>query len=156
MAILGNNIKTAFLKGMEAIGKGAVSLTNTAQQKLGQMNLENRRSELMKEIPLCAAKLHEDGAALPAELTALLDELSELNAQLAAMRPQPAAEPTADETPAEAPEAPQEDPIAEVVETAAQAVEAVVEDVREAVDGFFSEDKKDEQPEEASSETHDE
>lgn len=89
MANLGNNVKTAFLKGLEALGKTASNLTDAAQQKLSEMNLETRRRELLSEIPKCVMQLWKEGAEMPEPLSALLNELDELNQQLAAMRPQP-------------------------------------------------------------------
>ena len=158
MAILGNNLKTAFLKGMEAIGKGAASLTSTAQQKLSEINLENRRSDLMKEIPVCAVQLWKDGVELPEALSALIAEMAQLDEQLLAMRAKPEApaqpEAAAEEDPAEETTVEEavdsvEDAIEEAMETAGEVVDAVVEDVKDAVEGFF---KKDEEPEKAESE----
>ncbi|MDD6142415.1 MAG: hypothetical protein PUD16_02825 [bacterium] len=148
MAILGNNLKTAFLKGMEALGKGAANLTSSAQQKLNEMNLENRRSELAKEIPVCAMKLWKDGAQLPEELAALLSEISELEEQLAAMRAkpeapaQPEAAPAAEETTVEEAVESVGDAIEEAVDTAEEVVDAMVDDVKEAVEGFFQKDEE--------------
>lgn len=95
MATLGNNVKTAFLKGLEALGKTATSLTDAAQQKLSEMNLDTRRRELLAEIPKCVMQLWKEGVELPEPLTSLLTELSELEEKLAAMRPQPEAKTTA-------------------------------------------------------------
>lgn len=150
MAILGNNLKTAFLKGMEALGKGAANLTSSAQQKLNEMNLENRRSVLAKEIPVCAMKLWKDGAQLPEELAALLSEISELEEQLAAMRakpeapaqPEAEAAPAAEETTVEEAVESVGDAIEEAVDTAEEVVDAMVDDVKEAVEGFFQKDEE--------------
>ena len=89
MANLGNNVKTAFLKGLEALGKTASSLTDAAQQKLSEMNLETRRREVLAEIPKCVMQLWKDGAEMPEPLTALLTELTNLEEKLASMRPKP-------------------------------------------------------------------
>lgn len=89
MANLGNNVKTAFLKGLEALGKTASSLSDAAQQKLSEMNLETRRREMMAEIPRLVMQLWKDGVELPPALSELLGELSELEEKLSAMRPQP-------------------------------------------------------------------
>ena len=89
MANLGNNVKTAFLKGLEALGKTASSLSDAAQQKLSEMNLDTRRREVLSEIPKCVMQLWKDGVEMPEPLTALLNELSELEEKLAALRPQP-------------------------------------------------------------------
>lgn len=91
MANLGNNVKTAFLKGLEALGKTASSLSDAAQQKLSEMNLDTRRREVLSEIPKCVMQLWKDGVEMPEPLTALLNELSELEEKLAALRPQPEA-----------------------------------------------------------------
>jgi len=125
MANLGSNVKTAFLKGLEALGKTASSLTDAAQQKLSEMNLDTRRREVLAEIPKCVMQLWKDGVEMPEPLTALLTELSELEEKLAAMRPQPAAkeaepeteaEEAAEEPAAEAEEAPEEAPACECAE----------------------------------------
>ena len=41
MAALGNNVKMAFLKGLEALGKGASNMATNAHQKLNEINLED-------------------------------------------------------------------------------------------------------------------
>ena len=88
--LFGESVKTAFLKGIEAIGKGASTLAEGAQNKLNEINLETRRREILNEIPKCVQELYEQGIELPEKLTGLLGELSELDAKLAQMRPQPA------------------------------------------------------------------
>ncbi len=126
MAILGNNVKTAFLKGLEALGKTASSLSDAAQQKLSEMNLDTRRREILSEIPKCVMQLWKDGVELPEPLTALLGELTELEEKLAAMRPQPEAkaeeaqsEETAEEETAESDDEPAEEaPVCECTEEA--------------------------------------
>lgn len=98
MANLGNNVKTAFLKGLEALGKTASSLSDAAQQKLSEMNLETRRREMMAEIPRLVMQLWKDGVELPPALSELLGELSELDEKLSAMRPQPEEKAEEDQT----------------------------------------------------------
>ena len=115
MANLSSNVKTVFLKGLEALGKTASSLSDAASQKLSEMNLENRRREVLAQIPKCVMQLWKDGVELPEPLTALLDELTDVESKLAAMRPKqeaPAAQPTA-----EADEAPVEEPAEDACET---------------------------------------
>lgn len=113
MAILGNNVKTAFLKGLEALGKTASTLTDAAQQKLSEMNLDTRRREVLAEIPKCVMQLWKDGVEMPEPLTALLTELTDLEEKLAALRPKP--EVKAEET-APAEEAEEEEVPAEATE----------------------------------------
>jgi len=108
-AFFGENVKTAILKGIEAIGKGASTLAEGAQKKLDEISLESRRREILNEIPKCVRALYEQGVELPEELMNLLNELGELDEKLKAARPQPA--------PAEEETAVQEDaPAAEDVE----------------------------------------
>ena len=97
-AIFGENVKTAILKGIEAIGKGASSIAEGAQKKLDEMNLENRRREVLNRIPKCVNELYLNGVELPEELMKLMGELAELDEKLSAMRPKPAAEEPAAET----------------------------------------------------------
>ena len=99
MAIFGENLRTAFLKGIEALGKGASSLADGAQKKLDEMNLETRRREILAAIPKCVSELYAQGVELPQQLTDLLGELKELEEKIKAMRPQPAPveEPAAEE-----------------------------------------------------------
>lgn len=99
-ALFGENVKTAILKGIEALGKGASSLAEGAQKKLDEINLETRRREILNEIPKCVNELYQQGIELPEQLMGLLTELAELDEKLEILRPQPApaAEPAAQET----------------------------------------------------------
>ena len=128
MANLGNNVKTAFLKGLEALGKTASSLSDAAQQKLSEMNLDTRRRELLAEIPKCVMQLWKDGVEMPEPLTALLNELTELEEKLAALRPQPEGR-AEEEAPAE--EAEEEAAEEPVVECAEEEAEETDEDAAE-------------------------
>lgn len=113
MAILGNNVKTAFLKGLEALGKTASTLTDAAQQKLSEMNLDTRRREVLAEIPKCVMQLWKNGVEMPEPLNTLLQELTELEEKLAALRPKPEVKA---EEPAPAEEAEEEEVPAEATE----------------------------------------
>ncbi|MBP3648136.1 MAG: hypothetical protein J6K55_17160 [Clostridia bacterium] len=99
-ALFGENVKTAILKGIEALGKGASTLAEGAQKKLDEINLETRRREILNEIPKCVNELYQQGIELPEQLMGLLTELAELDEKLESLRPQPApaAEPAAQET----------------------------------------------------------
>ncbi len=102
-AIFGENLRTAFLKGVEALGKGAADLAQGAHKKLDEIKLEGRRRDVLNEIPKCVNELYAQGVELPQQLTDLLAELADLDEQLAAMRPAPA--PQEPEEPAEEAEA---------------------------------------------------
>ena len=130
MASIGNDVKTFFLKGMEALGKAAGSITESAQQKLSQMNLAARRDEIRKALPDVLMQMWKNGLELPHELDSLLQELNDLEEQLAAAKakPEPAAE---EETPAE--ETPAEE---STFEEAAETLEDKVEQAMDAVSDF--------------------
>lgn len=88
MAPVGSNVKMAFFKGLEALGKGASNMASNAQQKLNEINLETRRRELLSEIPVRALDLWQKGAEMPPALGDMLKELSELDEQLTVLRAQ--------------------------------------------------------------------
>lgn len=88
MASFVNGVKTAVLRGMEAVGKGASNMATNAQQKLTEINLETRRREIISEFPMRAFDLWQKGEQLPEPLTALLQEISELDERLNVMRAQ--------------------------------------------------------------------
>jgi len=104
MASFGDNLKLSILKGIEALGKGASTLAEGAQQKLSEISLETRRHEILTKIPDCVQELYAQGAEFPEALTALLSELAGLDEQLAEMRAarKPAAEEPAPEATEEA------------------------------------------------------
>ena len=106
MAALGNNVKMAFLKGLEALGKGASNMATNAHQKLNEINLETRRRELLSEIPVRALDLWQQGEPMPQPLGDMLSELSALDEQLTVLRAQRYArvETEAEESAAAAPE----------------------------------------------------
>lgn len=88
MATWNNSVKTAFLKGIEAIGHKASNLASNAHQKLDELNLETRRRELLHEVPVKAMDLWQSGVKLPEDLEKLLAELHNLDEQLTVMRAQ--------------------------------------------------------------------
>ena len=88
MAGIGNQMKLALLKGMEAIGKSASGMANNAQQKLAEINLETRRREILSEFPMRAFDLWQKGTELPAPLGGMLAELSDLDERLSVLRAQ--------------------------------------------------------------------
>lgn len=146
MANLNNEIKTFFLKGLEAIGDAASNISASAKQKLDEMRLESRRDELCRELPAVVLETWKDGQDMPEKLRVLIEELNDLNAQLAAMRAKPekpASETEADEQPADeaAPISFEEalDNLENKVEEAADAVEELVETKVEQVEDAVKE-----------------
>ncbi|NLO86648.1 MAG: hypothetical protein GX096_14665 [Clostridiales bacterium] len=88
MASIVNGFKTAVLKGMEAVGKGASNMASNAQQKLSEINLESRRREILSEFPMRAFDLWQKGEVLPESLSAMLQEISDLDEHLNVIRAQ--------------------------------------------------------------------
>ena len=125
MANLGTNMKTALLKGLEALGDAASNIGSTAKQKLSEMHLANRRDDLRKTLPDLAMLLWKQGAELPSELASVLSELNDLEEQISALRPkpEPAPAPAAEET-------------AETVEEAMDTLEDKAEEAFDAVEEF--------------------
>lgn len=129
-------VKAVLMKGLEALGKGATSLTNAAQQKLNEMNLDTRRREILSEIPKCVMEMWKVGVELPDPLGALLSELSELEEQLAALRPQPVEEPAQEASTVEEAIDTLEDKVENAVEAVKDFVEEAAEKVEDKVDAF--------------------
>ena len=138
MAKIGNNMKTALLKGLEALGDAASSIGTSAKQKLSEMHLANRRDDLRKAIPDLAMLLWKQGAQLPAELASVLSELSDLEEQIAALRPKPEPAPAPEDDEHETADTFEEamDELEEKAESAFDAVEEFVESKAEAVEDF--------------------
>lgn len=136
MANLGNNVKTAFLKGLEALGDAAASIGTSAKQKLSEMHLASRRDDLRKEIPALVMKLWKEGAQLPEELTSLLAEFSDLEEQLAALhvKPEPADDTQENATTVEEAVDDLEDKVENAFEAVENFVESKVDAVEEAVE----------------------
>ena len=49
MAEFGNNLKNIWMKGMEAIGNTASSIASNTRFKVDEMNMVNRRAEILKD-----------------------------------------------------------------------------------------------------------
>ena len=153
MANLGNGVKTAFLKGLEALGKTASNLSDVAQHKLNEMNLENRRRAALLEIPKCVMQLWKDGVELPEQLAALMAELTDVEQQLAAMRAEREAKnakpaPEAKEEEAVEEEIVEEEATEEVEEGTEEAAEEATEEAVEAAEEVVEEAAEEEPVEE--------
>lgn len=123
MADIGKNVKSAWMKGMEFIGNTASSIASSTKYKVDEMNLINKRRDILDNFGARAYELWQKGETFPEELDRMLKELNSLDEQLNALRVQkttgeeaaPAAEP--EEKPAEEPAV----PVIEVKEPAAEA-----------------------------------
>lgn len=86
MADIGKSLKTAWLKGMEAIGNTASNIASNTKYKVNEMNVINRRREILSDFGARAYELWQKGVTFPEELENDLKELSHLDEQLNALR----------------------------------------------------------------------
>ena len=86
MAGIGNSVKSAVMKGMEAIGSAASSLASSTQYRVAEMNLSNQRKEILDGFGQKAYQLWQEGASFPPELEEQLKQVSIITEQLKQMR----------------------------------------------------------------------
>lgn len=86
MADLGKNLKTAWMKSMEAIGNTASNIASNTKYKVQEMNLINRRREILSDFGAQAYEMWQKGEQFPEKLSKQLEELSRLDEELNAMR----------------------------------------------------------------------
>lgn len=112
-----SQVRLTLLRGMEAIGTTASNLASNAKLKANEINLENRRREILTDFSLQAFEMWQKGVQLPESLSEMLQELSGIEDRLSVLRAQKfakvdtseAAHATqADETPAAADTQPSE------------------------------------------------
>ena len=148
MAEYPKGFKGIWMKGMEAIGDTATKIASNTRYKVNEMNMVNRRREILSDFGEKAYGLWQKGEQFPAELDALLGELSRLDASLDDIRAEKAAKAAAavkpEEKPAEedaekAPLADKADELADkvkdVLATVGGAIGEAVDHVKEAVGG---------------------
>lgn len=169
MAEYPKGFKGIWMKGMEAIGDTATKIASNTRYKVNEMNMVNRRREILSDFGERAYALWKKGEQFPTELDALLGELSQLDASLEEIRAEKAAraadaKPEAEAQPAEetaekAPLADKVDDLADkadeladkvkdVLATVGGAIGEAVDHVKEAVSG-------DKQPDEAADASED-
>ena len=98
MANFSSRVKLTVLKGMEALGTTASNLASNAKLKVNEINLENRRREILTNFSLQAFELWQKGVELPAPLAEMLEELSDTEARLSVLRAQKYAKVAGNET----------------------------------------------------------
>ncbi len=86
MADLGSGLKSIFMKGMESIGNAAASIANNTKTKVNEMNMVNRRNEILADFGNRAYGLWLKGEKFPEELDVLLQELKTLDEKLNDLR----------------------------------------------------------------------
>ncbi len=88
MADLGQSLKNIWMKGMEAIGNTASNIANNTRFKVDEMNMLNRRREILSDFGAKAYALWQKGEKdiFPEELQEQLRELSALDEKLNDLR----------------------------------------------------------------------
>ena len=88
MADLGKNLKSIWMKSMEAIGNTASNIASNTKYKVDEMNLLNRRREILSDFGAKAYALWQKGefTGFPDSLKQDLEELTHLDNQLIDMR----------------------------------------------------------------------
>lgn len=135
MAEFGNNLKNIWMKGMEAIGNTASSIASNTRFKVDEMNMVNRRAEILKDFGAKAYELWQKGAHFPEELEEQLQELGKLDEKLNDLR----AERFAGVQVKEKEEAPAKEAAEETAETAGEAVSDIEDAAEEAAEAVTEE-----------------
>lgn len=124
MAEIKKSLKGIWLKSMEAISNTASNIASNTKYKVDEMNIVNRRREILSDFGAKAYELWQKGEKFPETLDALLKELSELDEALNAIRIEKLAGVKSDD----AAEPPAEE------ESVLEATEDMLEDVADAID----------------------
>lgn len=138
MADIKDSMRSAWIKGMEAIGNAATNIANGTKTKVKEFNLVSRRTEIFTDLSSKVYELWQKGETMPAELDAMLRELSEVDEALNELRAERVAEQKIAEEKAAEGRAP-------VIEVEEPAEEAAVEDAAEA-SGEEPDDESEEAP----------
>jgi len=123
MAEIKKSLKGIWLKSMEAISNTASNIASNTKYKVDEMNIVNRRREILSDFGAQAYELWQKGEKFPETLDVLLKELSELDEALNAIRIEKLAGVKSDEEPDDQKE-----------ETILGATEEMLEDVADAIE----------------------
>ena len=102
MAEIKKSLKSIWLKSMEAISNTASNIASNTKYKVDEMNIVNRRREILSDFGAQAYELWQKGEHFPECLEALLRELNELDEALNAIRTEKQAGVKTDEDAADA------------------------------------------------------
>ena len=83
---MSKNFKQVWLKSMEAISDTASRIATNTKYKINEMNIVNRRAEILKDFGAKSYELWQKGEQFPAELDVLLSELHQLECELSKIR----------------------------------------------------------------------
>lgn len=138
MADFSDKMKKAWLKSMEAIGNTAGSIADNTRYKVNEMNLLNRRREILSDFGSRAYALWQKGETFPEELARQLEELSQVDTQLNALRTERLAGIKTDAAPADAPAEQMPAKEASAAEAAPAAKSPLAEKADQAIDAIGS------------------
>lgn len=83
MSDIRQSLRELFLRSVKMVNSAASSLADSTRSKVDELNLRNRRKELVEEVVAKAVDLWKNGQTLPDGLTALLEELQHIDDELA-------------------------------------------------------------------------
>ena len=138
MAEYPKGFKGIWMKGMEAIGDTATKIASNTRYKVNEMNMVNRRREILSDFGEKAYALWQQGEQFPADLDALLRELSQLDVSLNEIRAEKAAKAAANATKGENQPAEESNEQAPLVDKADELADKV-KDVLTTVGGVIGE-----------------
>ena len=87
MADFSKILTEAWIKVNEGIGYAANSIADATKEKVNEINLNNRRNDILGAIAPKILELYHNGIELPEDVMKLLAELTDVEAQLAALHP---------------------------------------------------------------------
>lgn len=139
MAEIGKSLKGIWLKSMEAISNTASNIASNTKYKVDEMNIVNRRREILSDFGAQAYELWQKGEKFPEPLDALLKELSELDEAMNAIRTEKLAGVKTDEDAKENEEQSVLAATEDMLEDVADAIEDTAEDAVEIAKNTVSE-----------------
>ena len=86
MADFKNQVKSLWIRGMEAVGNTASNIASNTKYKVDEMNIQNKRRENINSLGVQAYMLWQKGVDFPEEMIELLKETKELDEKLNDMR----------------------------------------------------------------------
>ena len=90
MADLRRSMRDLFLQGVEAVNTAANHVANATRSKVDELNLRNRRRELLDSLANALYEQWRQGLELPEALTETLRQLRDIDEQLAEFeKPEP-------------------------------------------------------------------
>lgn len=117
MAEISKGLKDIWLKSMQAISSTASTIASNTKYKVDEMNILNRRREILSNFGALAYELWQKGEELPAPLAEQLAELAQLDESLNAIRTEKLAGVKTDVSP----EAPADEAVADAAPEADEA-----------------------------------